>query len=140
MSRQKRKNPLCELDGTPLYIIAADGCWTWTGSKHPLGYGMAKALGERYAHRVSYRLHRGPIPEGLTIDHLCRNRSCVNPAHLEVVSLAENIRRAPRSKLSAEQVDEIRRTTGRVSNKRLAEKFGVSRTAIYFVRKGKNWK
>lgn len=71
------------------------GCFLWTGCATPAGYGMltATALGERYAHRVAYIVHRGPIPPGLTIDHLCRTRCCVNPDHLEVVPLRENILR-----------------------------------------------
>lgn len=57
----------------------------------PNGYGIR---GNRLAHRVAFELHNGPIPEGLEIDHLCGNRSCVNVAHLEAVTHAENMRRA----------------------------------------------
>jgi hypothetical protein len=52
-------------------------------------------MGECYAHRVLYRLVNGPIPIGAEIDHLCRNRSCVNPDHLEAVSHRENLMRSP---------------------------------------------
>ena len=70
------------------------GCWLWVGSCSDQGYGLFWFDGKvRKAHRVSYEMHRGPIPDGLTIDHLCRVRSCVNPDHLEAVTLAENIRR-----------------------------------------------
>ena len=66
-------------------------CWEWTGTKNPDGYGMfgANAL-LHSAHRFAYELMVGPIPCGLQIDHLCRNRSRVNPAHMEVVSSKEN--------------------------------------------------
>lgn len=64
------------------------GCWLWTGSLHPAGYGSLHR--HDYAHRVAYENAVGPIPEGLTLDHLCRVRPCVNPAHLEPVTLAEN--------------------------------------------------
>lgn len=71
-----------------------NGCWQWLGTKHNHGYGVVR---ERYAwrliHRVVYEHFKGPIPEGLTIDHLCRNRLCVNPEHLEAVSNKENILR-----------------------------------------------
>lgn len=71
------------------------GCWLWTGNIQPLGYGMFYHEGRmRLAHRVSFELLGGKeIPEGLTLDHLCRERSCVNPDHLEPVELRENILR-----------------------------------------------
>lgn len=70
------------------------GCWLWTAQTSLDGYGKIQ-MGKRagYAHRVSYELLVGPIPEGLQLDHLCRVRSCVNPDHLEPVTLAENVRR-----------------------------------------------
>lgn len=71
-----------------------DECWNWTASKQK-GYGQFMLGGRpRRAHRVAYELLVGPIPEGLTLDHLCRNPSCVNPAHLEPVTLSENVIRA----------------------------------------------
>lgn len=69
------------------------GCWLWTGCLMPNGYGQIQHRGTLYAHRVAYELYVGPIPADLTIDHLCRTRSCVNPAHLEPVTFEENIRR-----------------------------------------------
>lgn len=70
-----------------------DGCWLWEGALRG-GYGRVKLDGRtQAAHRASYELHVGPIPSGLVLDHLCRNRSCVNPAHLEPVTTEENIRR-----------------------------------------------
>lgn len=68
-------------------------CWIWKGAKHGRGYGNFFASGYVLAHRFSYELARGPIPPGLTIDHLCRNRLCVNPDHLEAVTMRVNLLR-----------------------------------------------
>ncbi|MGY5129225.1 HNH endonuclease signature motif containing protein [Streptomyces nigrescens] len=63
------------------------GCWQWTGYLLPNGYAQFWRGGQKlYAHRVAYEAVRGPIPDGLVIDHLCRNRGCANPDHLEAVT------------------------------------------------------
>jgi hypothetical protein len=75
--------------------IVMDGdCWMWTGPSNPGGYGTAAFEGQKTtAHRVLYQLIKGPIPEGMDLDHLCRNRLCVNPEHLEPVTRGENLTR-----------------------------------------------
>ena len=76
-------------------------CWVWTGTAAEGGYGHFKISGttlSAMAHRVAYRVLVGPIPDGLQLDHLCRNPPCVNPAHLEPVTARENIRRAMEAK------------------------------------------
>lgn len=74
--------------------IDENGCWLWTASVRPNGYGQVAYKGSpRQAHRVVYEAVRGPIPGGLPLDHLCRVRHCVNPAHLEPVTHRENVRR-----------------------------------------------
>jgi hypothetical protein len=87
---------------------APDRCWRWTGSVNAHGYGVIRPNGSDRVvrvHRVAYELFVGPIPEGLTLDHLCHSRDpdcpggpcvhrrCVNPAHLEPVTRSENVRR-----------------------------------------------
>src|SRR3990167_10748674 len=73
------------------FVKKTPGCWLWTGALKENGYG-AFGVNYRsgYAHRFSYENFRGPIPHGLTIDHLCRVRNCVNPSHLEAVTIGVN--------------------------------------------------
>lgn len=77
---------------------AASGCWEWTGRLQKNGYSTFYCNGKIVrGHRWSYEHFIAPIPQGKEIDHLCRNRKCVNPAHLEPVTRKENRRRAMRS-------------------------------------------
>ena len=77
------------------YVEKTDSCWLWRGAATGRGYGNCSMFGRsQSAHRVAYELLVGPIPEGLTIDHLCRVKTCVNPAHMEPVTNRENIQRA----------------------------------------------
>ncbi len=71
-----------------------DGCWIWKASCYRNGYGQFYYEGRlQPAHRVSWQLYRGPIPESLTIDHLCRTKLCMNPEHLEPVTMRVNSQR-----------------------------------------------
>lgn len=75
-------------------VQKSEGCWLWTASRDDRGYGVVHWAGRsQKAHRVSYELSIGPIPEGLTLDHLCRTLACVRPDHLEPVTSRENILR-----------------------------------------------
>ena len=73
----------------------SDACWPWAGSFDSAGYGSFKWAPRRrtMAHRIAYVLVHGAVPVGLELDHLCRNRKCCNPSHLEAVTHAENIHR-----------------------------------------------
>lgn len=75
-------------------VERGDGCWDWIGTRTSKGYGMARVDGRTTtAHRVVYEALVGPIPPGHHLDHSCRHAGCVNPAHVEPVTPAENRRR-----------------------------------------------
>lgn len=114
-------------------------CWVWTGNFQTHGYGTITVDGKgRVAHRFRWEKVNGPVPDGLELDHLCRNRACVNLDHLEPVTHAENVRRGACTKLSEDDVREIRRSlpTER-ADLDLAVKFGMSCGYIRAVRTGR---
>jgi hypothetical protein len=97
-----------------LYDVDVEtGCWNWLHHCTPDGYGRLERDGRRQmAHRYIFELNRGPIPEGMQLDHLCRNRRCVNPVHLEPVSGLVNARRGRGTEIlgvSSHRVGEIAR-------------------------------
>lgn len=134
---------------------AEDECWDWPGSIFKVGYGQLTKLGKHYyAHRVSYEVHKGPIPPGMHILHSCDNKKCVNPAHLHLGTHADNMREAaerglmkgnpltkgtmhPLAKLTDGQVREIYASTG--AGVDLARRYGVATSLISRIRTGKCW-
>lgn len=86
-----------------------NACWPWTAAVQSAGYGFNRG---KLAHRTAYEDAVGPIPDGLTIDHLCSNRRCCNPSHLEPVTREENARRGERNRLtrSGGRPDLVRRS------------------------------
>lgn len=116
-------------------------CWVYQGTKLPLGYGRVnRNRRETFAHIHEWEQVNGPVPEGLELDHLCRVPACCNPAHLEAVTHAENMRRSSRCILNPEKVAEIRRllATGMVQRV-IAERVGVTRGVVRDVKTGKSW-
>lgn len=112
-------------------------CWVWQLALHGAGYGRQ---GNGLAHRAYYERARGPIPEGLELDHLCRIRACVNPDHLEPVTSAENTRRSPSMKLTAADVAEVRRMIAvGLANVAIAERFGIARSTVSKIKTGARW-
>lgn len=88
-------------------IDKTDGCWVWCGTRDAHGYGrvvvptlLSRCQMSMMAHRISYEYFVGEIPDGLVIDHLCNNTSCVNPDHLEPKTIYENARRGFRNGIS----------------------------------------
>lgn len=139
-------------------VFGMSECWYWRGGLHKLGYGLFAAIGEHKAHRVSYRLFNGSIPNGMDVLHKCDVRNCVNPEHLFAGTHTDNMRdmvskgRArcvpqpgenhPMSKLTAVQVEEIRRryAAGGISMRKLGTEFGVGAMNICRIVNNQMWR
>jgi hypothetical protein len=118
-------------------------CWAWQRSKKPSGHGQLR-VGKRIvlAHRHYYEQGKGPIPEGAQLLQLCGLRACINPDHQEPVSYTERVRRSGVTKLTKEQVENIRREaqdTGFYEKVRIAEKRGITFQHLYGTLKRINW-
>lgn len=140
-----------------IYTIAKSGCWLWpkrtikTGKGS--GYGRLNLLGERLAHRVSYTLYKGEIPEGILVCHSCDTPLCINPAHLFLGTNTDNMQDAknkgrtligeknPQAKLTIDEVIAIREkyASGNYTQQALADEYGISRPNISMLASGVTW-
>lgn len=129
-------------------VVKSDGCWIWTGASDQKAgvrtYGQCR--GER-AHRASYELHVGPIPDGMWVLHHCDNPPCVNPAHLFLGTVRDNVDDMLRkgreaSKIDAEKAQQIRELAaqGGLSRKAIGERFGICREAVSHILRGTAWR
>lgn len=118
------------------------GCWMWTASLKRTGYGQIRVYGHyTRAHRAAYELYVGPIPEGMHIDHLCRTKACVNPAHLEPVSQAENTRRGDTAIIKEKDLLDIHlRYNDGERQYNIAKDYGVGVATISNLIRGKTWR
>lgn len=124
----------------PDYVVDDNGCWLWQRALNK-GYGATKRGGIYSAHLLYYIEAHGPVPDGLQIDHLCQVKHCVNPDHMEPVTAAENMRRRPVTKLTADLVEEIRSLlAGGWARTDIAPAYGVSHHSITDIALRRTWK
>lgn len=134
---------------------APNGCWEWTASVAGKGYGQFRIPGTRrnaYAHRLSYELNIGPIPDGMMVCHRCDNPKCVNPEHLflgdatvNLTDMAEKGRhlygeRNTEVKLTEQQVHAIHEIGSSMIQRDVAKMFGVGQMTISRILRGERWK
>ena len=125
------------------YYVAENGCWISMGSRTSAGYGHFKEpnYGKTVlTHIAMYEYKRGPVPSGMELDHLCRNRACCNPDHLEVVTRKVNARRGNFAKLSPVIISSLKEDHKSGYNLQgLSLKYGVSTSCVSRALRGKTW-
>lgn len=121
------------------------GCWLWKAALKANGYGTFRMQdGMRYAHRVSYEMFKGPVPDRMYVCHSCDVRNCVNPDHLWLGTAAENQQdmaakgrtKSPAKRLSDETVSLIRASCMNATHKEVASQFGVTRSYVTRIANG----
>ena len=167
--RGKYCNSVCfhaTITKTPLEILwehvsKTDGCWEWIGRRNKKGYGLATNSGRLLcsgnvvkAHRLSWFIHNGPIPEGMLVLHRCDNPPCVRPDHLFLGTHQDNLldsmskgRRMPnkgelngRSKLCTDDIPAIRELINSgISRREISRKYGVNESTIRRIARNRGW-
>jgi hypothetical protein len=125
------------------YVVdPVTGCWNWVSTLSTEGYGRVLLDGRFYqAHVITYQTKYGPVPEGKELDHLCRNRKCCNPDHVEPVTRTENVRRGARTKLTVESVRKIKQLCAEGNGiRQTAKEFGVAYSTVRSLLLGRSWK
>jgi len=124
------------------------GCWNWNLALSESGYAMCSSERAKYgtirAHRQNYIEKYGKIPDGLQLDHLCRNRRCVNPDHLEPVTSKENTHRGDGVKVNDKIVNEIRkmknkRDSGELTYAQIGAMFSIGASAVFKILQNLTW-
>jgi len=125
----------------PAYRVDPNtGCWIWARNKSLDGYGLIRRSGKQQtAHRLFYERAFGQVPAGYELDHLCQNRSCVNPDHMEPVTHAENCRRSSTVKLDRRKAQMIRELSGQMTGKDIAVLFGVHKSTVNQIIRREIW-
>ena len=114
-------------------VQKTDSCWIWKAGLDKDGYGQFSVRFKNFrAHRFAFFLVKGGIDTGLVIDHLCKNKNCVNPNHLELTTVCENSRRGNQAKINMREARVIRQKykTGLFTQKALGNIFGIGQDQI----------
>lgn len=126
----------------PLYTVSPTGCWIWNGRLNSAGYAVACHIGKGVTtvSRIMYERFKGPLPDGYEPDHVCRIVSCINPDHLDGVTHVENLRRGKSTKLTVEQVTQIRRLVELGwSGNDVADLYPITRAQVFSIVKRRSW-
>lgn len=132
--------PLAQRFAEKYRIDPASGCWLWAASIFKSGYGQAHVYGSNSggrAHRISWLLHNGPIPDGMQVLHKCDVKHCVNPDHLFLGTQFDNMQDMDQKGRRADQPQSFNRATARElrasgwSYQKIGDKLGVSHAAVW---------